>query len=157
MTEVAQDGRVARGRRGRDAVLAGAAIAAVFVPYRRRRGIEPAAAGAPSGVAPPVEAPAESELEVNADTRRVLVQKTEVRPPLWREQFELLAYLHEHAGRLCTRDAIIERVWPDIDAAGVSDQAVDSLVHRIRERLRGAGASKDLIVTVRGQGFRLDL
>lgn len=50
-----------------------------------------------------------------------------------------------------------QALWPDIDAADVSDQAADSLVHPIRERLRSASASKDFIATVKGQGFRLEL
>ncbi len=37
------------------------------------------------------------------------------------------------------REEIIERVWSEEQASGVSDQAVDSLVHRTRERLRLAG------------------
>ena len=81
----------------------------------------------------------------------------EVTPSLSREQYELLAHLFEKAGRLCTREEIIGRVWPGVEAAGVSEEAVDSLVHRVRERLRAAGATRELIVTVRGQGFRLDL
>ncbi len=47
--------------------------------------------------------------------------------------------------------------WPDMEAAGVSEEAIDSLVHRVRERLRQAGATRQFIVTVRGQGYRLDL
>ncbi|MEX0785455.1 MAG: winged helix-turn-helix domain-containing protein, partial [Dehalococcoidia bacterium] len=66
------------------------------------------------------------------------------------------ALLYERAGDLCSRDTIIGAVWPDEEATGISEQAVDSLVHRVRERLRAAGATKPLIVTVRGQGFRLD-
>ena len=78
---------------------------------------------------------AEPELEVDTDRRRVTLRGTEVEPPLSREQFDLLAYLYDNAGRLCRRESIIERVWSDLDAAGVSDQAVDSLVHRTRERV----------------------
>ncbi len=141
------------------AALAVAVVLAGFVLYRRRSRAVPAgmAADTPGAAQSPIEPPAGAELRVDTETHRVLVRDAEIQPPLSREQFELLAYLFENAGRLCTRDEIIDRVWPGIDAAGVSDRAVDSLVHRIRERLRSAGASKDFIVTVRGQGFRLEL
>ena len=89
-------------------------------------------------------------------THRVCVKGKEVTPPLSREQYELLAHLYENAGKLCTREDIIRRVWPEVAAAGVSEEALGSLVHRVRERLRAAGAARPLIVTVRGQGFRLD-
>ena len=79
-----------------------------------------------------------------------------MQPPLSREQYALLAFLFENAGKLCLRDDIINRAWPDA-LGGVSDEAVDALVHRVRDRLRAAGASKLFIVTVRGRGFRLDL
>ena len=89
-------------------------------------------------------------------TQQVFVRGKEVLPPLSREQYALLAFLFENTGKLCLRDDIISRAWPDA-LGGVSDEAVDALVHRVRERLRAAGASKLFIVTVRGRGFRLDL
>ena len=89
--------------------------------------------------------------------RRGLIAGAEIDPRLSKDQFQLLSYLHGRAGEVCTREEIIAQVWPEVEASGVSDQAVDSLVHRTRERLRSAGAEKQLIVTVRGQGFRLEL
>ena len=98
----------------------------------------------------------EQELYVDTSTQQVFVKGKEVLPPLSREQYALLAFLFENAGKVCLRDDIISRAWPDA-LGGVSDEAVDALVHRVRDRLRAAGASKLFIVTVRGRGFRLDL
>ena len=102
------------------------------------------------------EPTADEELRVEMDTHRVFVRGREVVPALSREQYELLAYLHRNPGKLCDREEIIRRVWPEVEATGVSEEALDALVHRLRERLRAAGASRPLIVTVRGQGFRLE-
>ncbi|MCH8949131.1 MAG: winged helix-turn-helix domain-containing protein [Chloroflexi bacterium] len=135
------------------AVALAAAAGGVFVLRRRRRQAVPATVGAegqPLDAEPGV-------LQIDPATRRVLIAGAEVDPPLSKEQFQLLSYLHGRAGEVCSREEIIEQVWPEVDASGVSDQAVDSLVHRTRERLRSAGAEKQLIVTVRGQGFRLEL
>ncbi|MGA2285542.1 MAG: winged helix-turn-helix domain-containing protein, partial [Dehalococcoidia bacterium] len=112
-----------------------------------------ATGGLPVLVAEPSE---EQELYINTITQQVLVRGKEIMPPLSREQYSLLAFLFENAGKLCLRDDIISRAWPEA-LGGVSDEAVDALVHRVRDRLRAAGASKLYIVTIRGRGFRLDL
>jgi beta-N-acetylhexosaminidase len=113
----------------------------------------PVGGGGPALEGKPI---AERELYVNTSTQQVFVRGKEVQPPLSREQYALLAFLFDNAGKLCLRDDIINRAWPDA-LGGVSDEAVDALVHRVRERLRAAGASKLFIVTIRGRGFRLDL
>jgi hypothetical protein len=144
------------------AALMAVATGVALVFYSGRRHREPAgvAVGALERAAPaerdsPVVV--EEELRLDLATHRLFVKGREVTPSLSREQYELLAHLYEKAGRLCTREEIIGRVWPGVEAAGVSEEAVDSLVHRVRDRLRAAGATRELIVTVRGQGFRLDL
>ena len=107
--------------------------------------------------APSAMLQAEQELRLDSATHRIFVRGKEVLPPLSKEQYELLAHLYEQAGQLCTREEIVRAVWPEEEETGITEQAVDSLVHRVRERLRAAGATEQLIVTVRGQGFRLDL
>ena len=134
------------------ALATAAAMGGVFVLRRRRQAV-PATVGA--GSSPGDAEPA--VLRIDSATRRVLIAGAEIDPALSKDQFQLLSYLHERAGEVCTREEIIAQVWPEVEASGVSDQAVDSLVHRTRERLRSAGAEKQLIVTVRGQGFRLEL
>lgn len=99
----------------------------------------------------------EAELVVDLTTHRVFVKGNELLPALSREQYDLLAHLYENAGKLCTREEMVRRVWPDAELAGVSEEALDSLVHRLRDRLREAGATRRLIVTIRGHGLRLDL
>jgi DNA-binding response OmpR family regulator len=117
--------------------------------YRRRRRAEPAAVSVAT-----VEAP-RPPLWVDVKTGRVFFEGKEL--SLSGEQYRLLAFLSQNAGRLCSKDEVVTAVWPNIEAVGVSEEAIDSLVHRVRERLRQAGASRQFIVTVRGQGYRLDL
>ncbi len=148
--------------------LAAAAVLAtgvvVYVRTRRRRAVMAAVSletvPVMTGVgSPPVlvaESSEEQELYVNTRTQQVFVRGKEIMPPLSREQYSLLACLFENAGKLCLRDDIIHRAWPEA-LGGVSDEAVDALVHRVRDRLRAAGASRLFIVTIRGRGFRLDL
>ena len=84
------------------------------------------------------------------------VKGAEVRPALSGEQFRLLSYLYQRAGKVVAREELVLQVWPDAHAEGVSEEALDALVRRVRERLAQAGGERSYIVTLRGQGFRLD-
>jgi DNA-binding response OmpR family regulator len=53
------------------------------------------------------------------------------------------------------REKIIEAVWPGTDGIGVSEQAIDALVRRLRDRLTELD-EYEYVVTVRGHGFRLE-
>jgi beta-N-acetylhexosaminidase len=108
----------------------------------------------PAATAAAVEAP--PRLRVDVETRRVYVNGEEARPPLSNEQFKLLAYLHERAGKVVAREELIRNVWPDVHAEGVSEEALDALVRRVRERIVQAGGERSYIATLRGHGFRLD-
>jgi len=127
------------------------------VVYRRRRAGEPvteAVAAAPPIEEPPLAPPA---LRIDRDTRRVYVKGVEARPPLSNEQFRLLHYLYERSGNVIARDELIRHVWPDDHAEGVSEEALDALVRRVRERIVQAGGERSYIVTLRGQGFRMEI
>ncbi len=95
-------------------------------------------------------------LQLAPDSRRVWVNKQEITPPLSALQFKLLSLLHEDAGRVFPRDELIARVWGETEAFGVTDQALDALVRRLRNRLAEAETGHEYIITVRGQGLRLN-
>jgi DNA-binding response OmpR family regulator len=103
---------------------------------------------------PPPEPPS---LRIDAETRRVYVRGNEARPPLSNEQFRLLLYLYERVGKVVGREELVQHVWPDAHAEGVSEEALDALVRRVRERIVQAGGERSYIVTLRGQGFRLEI
>ncbi len=86
----------------------------------------------------------------------VLVAGQELDPPLSLAQYRLLELLYDRDGRVCSRDEIVKAVWPESAEEGVSDQAIDALVRRLRERIGEMGPGHQYIVTVRGHGFRLD-
>lgn len=89
--------------------------------------------------------------------RRVIVGGGELVPPLSIAQYDFLALLAEEPGRVYSRQEIIAAVWPGADPEGVSDDAIDALVRRLRHRLAEVDPDHGYIVTVRGYGFRLDL
>ena len=51
---------------------------------------------------------------------------------------------------------LVTAVWGDEQAAGVSDQALDALIRRLRDRLGALDPEQSYIDTVRGHGVRLD-
>jgi DNA-binding response OmpR family regulator len=61
-----------------------------------------------------------------------------------------------NATRVCTRDEVVNTVWPEAMGEGVSEQAIDALVRRLRDRLAEVDPEWQYVVTVRGHGFRLD-
>jgi hypothetical protein len=95
-------------------------------------------------------------LQINRESRRVFIAGKEVDPPLSLPQYRLLELLYDAGGAVCTRDGVVEAVWPEAVGEGVSEQAIDALVRRLRDRLAEVDPETQYIVTVRGHGFRLD-
>jgi predicted component of type VI protein secretion system len=98
----------------------------------------------------------EQGLSLDRAERRVMIKGREVVPPLSAAQYDFLALLSQDPGRVYSREEIIAAVWPDADPEGVSDDAIDALVRRLRHRLAELDADHNYVVTVRGYGFRLD-
>ena len=94
-------------------------------------------------------------LIVDVDQRAVIIDGEELVPPLSLAQFRLLQVLYEAEGAVVDRDSIVDAVWPGTDGAGVTEQAIDALVRRLRDRLAELD-DYEYVVTVRGHGFRLD-
>ena len=65
-------------------------------------------------------------------------------------EFELLAFLTEHPGRVFSRRQLVSSVW---DGAAVGARTVDVHVRRLRMKL---GRHADRITTVRNVGYRFE-
>jgi len=95
-------------------------------------------------------------MRMEPKAHRIWLHEEEVDPPLSPPQYRFLKLLYEHPERVITRDEIAAEVWPGTEGIGVSDQAIDALVRRLRDRLAELDPEHNYIVTVRGHGFRLD-
>ncbi len=95
-------------------------------------------------------------LRMEVQAHRVWVNEQEVDPPLSPPQFRLLELLYRSSGRVVTRDEIASHVWPGTDGVGVSDQAIDALIRRLRDRIFEVDSEYQYVITVRGHGFRLE-
>jgi Response regulators consisting of a CheY-like receiver domain and a winged-helix DNA-binding domain len=89
-------------------------------------------------------------------SRRVWVNQQQVAPPLSAQQFKLLWMLYEKQGQVINRADLVTAVWGEEQSVGVSDQALDALIRRLRDRLAALDRKHRYIDTVRGHGVRLD-
>lgn len=96
-----------------------------------------------------------SGMVLEENRRTVLIKGRELDPPLSLHQFRLLQRLYDADGAVIGRDDIVDAVWPGTGGAGVSEQAIDAMVRRLRDRLAELD-EHNYIVTVRGHGFRLN-
>jgi pSer/pThr/pTyr-binding forkhead associated (FHA) protein len=97
-----------------------------------------------------------NSLVLEERSRRVYINGTELTPPLSVSQFRLLEELYRQPGKVVQRDELISAIWEDESASGVSEQALDALIRRLRDRLAEVDPNHQYIVTVRGHGLRLE-
>jgi FHA domain len=95
-------------------------------------------------------------LHLEGRSRRVWVGQQEVLPPLSVPQFRLLQILYEQEGQVVSRQDLVNTIWSEVEAQGVSEQALDALVRRLRDRLAQVDRTHEYIITIRGHGLRLE-
>lgn len=95
-------------------------------------------------------------IQIDDEARQVTVNGEVIDPPLSLHQYRLLETLWNAEGGIVTRQQIVDNVWPEASGEGVSEQAIDALVRRLRERIGEFDDDFRYIITVRGHGFRLE-
>lgn len=92
---------------------------------------------------------------IDPSTEIVYINAKPLEPSLSRKQFELLKLLMIANGSLVTKEAIISALWPSNWEGIVSNDAVDSLIKRLRRRLAEIDTEAAGIEIVRGRGIRI--
>jgi DNA-binding response OmpR family regulator len=85
---------------------------------------------------------ARCEVRFNDGTRHELSER----------EVELLRYLAAHAGRVISRDEILQRVWR-LDPKHLETRTIDMHVAHLREKLRDDSEQPRVLLTVRGRGY----
>ena len=85
-------------------------------------------------------------LRLDLEFKKCTVEGAEVK--LTRKEFELLAYLIQHRGKICSREQILSRVWSD--EVIVLDRTIDVNITRLRSKIGPYGS---YIVTRSGFGY----
>ena len=102
-------------------------------------------------------APAESVLtagDVKVDRSSGLVTKAGKELYLSALEYRLLLYFLRHKGKLVTRELLRDAIW---DTAGeyVSDNALNVYIKRLREKVEDDPSAPELLITVRGLGYKV--
>ncbi len=91
-------------------------------------------------------------LTLDPEEHRVLLDGSDVALPL--KEFELLQLLLTNAGRVLTRDVLIDRVWGS-DYVG-DTKTLDVHVKRLRAKIEPDPANPTRITTIRGLGYKYE-
>ncbi len=100
--------------------------------------------------------PVRARLYLEKRSRRVWINNQEVLPALSVSQFRLLEILYDNQGELVPREDVMTAVWGETEAIAISEQALDALVRRLRDRLASIDHQHAYVVTIRGHGLRLE-
>ncbi len=72
-------------------------------------------------------------------------------------EFRLLRYMLQQQNTIVERDNVIHVVWPDVKStAGITDQAVDQLIFRVRRKIEEDPNHPKHLLTIKGRGFKLE-
>jgi two-component system response regulator RegX3 len=115
----------------------------------RRRAAAAPVAREPTGAPDVIEV---GDVRVDVGRHEVRIRDRVVPLPL--KEFELLALLLDHAGRVLTRDQLIDRVWGS-DYVG-DTKTLDVHIKRLRSRVEEDPSRPSRIITIRGLGYKFD-
>jgi two-component system, OmpR family, response regulator MtrA len=91
-------------------------------------------------------------LVIDLAGRSVRRDGSEAEIPLTRTEFDLLVDLARHPGQVLARDTLLDRIW-GYDYLGDS-RLVDVAVGRLRAKIETDPTAPELILTVRGAGYK---
>ena len=92
---------------------------------------------------------------IRMDVDRHLVAVDNKTIPLPLKEFELLEFLMRNRGRVLTRTQIIDRIWGS-DYVG-DTKTLDVHIKRLRSKFESDPANPELIQTIRGLGYKMEL
>ena len=93
-------------------------------------------------------------LVIDYERHILIIDGIRLDEPLSPPQFRLMALLLEAKGRIVSRNGIVDALWPDESFHGISEQAIDAMVRRLRLRIKEVDTNHQYVETVRGYGFR---
>jgi two-component system response regulator RegX3 len=93
------------------------------------------------------------DISLDPERHEVRVHDELIAMPL--KEFELLTLLMENAGRVLTRDILIDRVWGS-DYVG-DTKTLDVHIKRLRAKVEDNPRNPSRIVTIRGLGYKYEL
>lgn len=91
----------------------------------------------------------------NKDRNEIFKGETQITDSLSSSEFKLLRFLIENEDRICEKEEIINAVWKDSKTQeGVTDQALDQIVYRLRRKIEEDPNNPVHIQTIKGRGLK---
>jgi len=90
-------------------------------------------------------------LELHQDTCEV--RRDGVKIPVSRIEFDVLQALMGAQGRVLSRDYLLRTVWGYSNAG--DGRVVDNLIYRLRGKIESDPSRPELLLTIRGFGYRM--
>ena len=90
-------------------------------------------------------------MRINYDRRKVFVDEQEIK--LTQTEYNIVAFLSQHAGRVMTYAAIVKAIWGDTDIGSTKKLQVN--MANIRKKLGSRPGSNAYILNELGVGYRM--
>ncbi|MCL5439157.1 MAG: helix-turn-helix domain-containing protein [Patescibacteria group bacterium] len=98
---------------------------------------------------------AHEQIHYDQDAREIKKGELVLSENLTSAEFRLLKYLIENQGKIIEREEIINSVWKDTQTtAGVTDQALDQLIFRLRKKIETDPNNPKHLETIKGRGMK---
>ena len=89
----------------------------------------------------------------SVDARSLKITCNSTDTGVTQRQADILQLFAANPGRVISREQLYEKVWHE-SMDGIETRTVDMHIVRLRELLKKAGATKELIETIRGAGYK---
>jgi DNA-binding winged helix-turn-helix (wHTH) protein len=101
------------------------------------------------------QTPEDNLIRYDTNTNEILKGKQNISDMLTAAEYRLLRFLLEHQEQIVDREQIINAVWLDAKStAGVTYQALDQLILRIRKKIEEDVKNPHHLLTIKGRGFK---
>ena len=95
------------------------------------------------------------KLTLDTERNEILKGEENLTEKLSPSEFRLLKFLLTNPGRVCEKDEIISNVWKDSKTiTGVTDQALDQIIYRLRKKIEEDPNNPRFIQTIKGRGYK---
>lgn len=101
--------------------------------------------------------PESEKIELDETTGEINKGQEILSDKLTSSEYKLLKYLLQNRGKIMEREEIIKNVWKDTASiVGVTDQAIDQLILRLRKKIEENPNNPTFLITIKGRGFKLN-
>lgn len=101
----------------------------------------------------------EETLQLNSlifDPVRLVVRNGEHSVELTRREVDIVYYLYTHKNRIISKQELLEKVWK-YTTSDLETRTVEIHIQKLRKKIKKLQGHDQLIVTVRGEGYRLEV